>query len=64
VKNAEMSGRGSASAAWYRLLAIMRVLFSYGGVGDQAHFRLPRCEWHPGRITVLSAVGMSRRMAA
>ncbi len=35
---------------------------SYGGLGDQALFRSPRCEWHPGRITVLSAVGVSRRM--
>jgi hypothetical protein len=38
------------------------VLFSYGGSGDQVLFRLPCCEWGPGRIMVLSAVGMCRRM--
>jgi hypothetical protein len=36
--------------------------FSYGGSGDQVLFRLPCCEWGPGRIMVLSAVGMCRRM--
>jgi hypothetical protein len=39
-----------------------RVLFSCGEGGDQAPFRLPRREWDPGRIMVLSEVGMCGRM--
>jgi hypothetical protein len=32
------------------------------GLEIKPSLRLLCCEWHPGRITVLSAVGVSRRM--